>query len=83
MPNGLLFPVYGKNVLKAGKVLYPKGNPKRETHAKSIRFKWKDNLDFKLIDTKSKRIKVAYFNDKMDVNFKKKLSLLEKLNNEQ
>lgn len=83
MPNGLLYPVYGKNVLKAGKVLYPKGNPKRETHAKSIRFKWKDNLDFKLIDTKSKRLKVAYFNDGMDDKYKKRLALLEKLKNEQ
>ncbi|MFW5851603.1 MAG: hypothetical protein ACOCWB_05220 [Bacteroidota bacterium] len=44
MPNGALFPVYGKEVLKAGKVLYPQGNPKRDSHAKSVRYKWKKIL---------------------------------------
>jgi len=83
MPNGILYPIYGKKVLKAGKVLYPKGNPKRNTHAKSIRFKWKDNLDFELLDTKTKRLKVAYFNENMDEKFKKKLSLIENLEKEQ
>lgn len=79
MPNGVLFPVYGKNVLKAGKVLYPEGNPKRETHAKSVRYKWKENMEYKLLENNRKRIKVAYFNKNMDVNLKTKLNFFEEL----
>lgn len=79
MPNGALYPIYGKNVLKAGKVLYPVGNPKRNTHAKSIRYKWKENLDFKLLDNNNKRIKVAYFNNEIDIELKRKLSFFEEL----
>jgi len=83
MPNGILYPVYGKSVLKAGKVLFPVGNPKRESHAKSIRYKWKNNLNFSLLNTKTKRLKVTYFNEDMDDKFKNKLKLLNKLNSEQ
>lgn len=83
MPNGILFPVYGKKVLKAGKVLYPKGNPKRNTHAKSIRYKWSDNLEFELLNVKTKRLKVAYFNNEMNENYRRKLSLIEELEKNQ
>ena len=83
MPNGALYPIYGKNVLKAGKVLYPKGDPKRKTHAKSVRYKWKENLEFKLLDFNNKRIKVAYFNKTMDDELKARLSFFEELYNNQ
>jgi hypothetical protein len=83
MPNGDLFPYYGKRVLKAGKVLYPKGNPKRETHAKSVRFKWKEVSEFELLDKNKKRVKIAYFNNEMKKEFKTKLEFFEDLNNNQ
>jgi hypothetical protein len=83
MPNGLLFPIYGKSVLKAGKVLYPEGNPKRETHAKSIRYKWKENMEYKLLPNHKNRIKVAYFNTEMDPILRSKLSFFENLYNSQ
>jgi hypothetical protein len=83
MPNGALYPIYGKNVLKAGKVLYPDGNPKRNTHAKSVRYKWKENLDFQLLENNNKRIKVAYFNKDMDAELKTRLSFFEELYNNQ
>lgn len=79
MPNGLLYPYYGKRVLKAGKVLYPLNHPKRETHAKSVRFKWKEVSDFELLSKNTKRIKVAYFNDAMNEDLKHKLRYLKKL----
>ena len=79
MPNGELYPYYGKRVLKAGKVLYPKGNPKRDTHAKSVRFKWKEVSEFELLDHDKKRIKIAYFNREMNEEFKMKLSYFDEL----
>jgi len=82
MPNGRLYPVYGKNVLKAGKVLYPEGHPKRETHTKTVRYKWGDNQDFKLLKGK-KRIMVAYFNENMPEDIKKKIIVIQKLNDYQ
>lgn len=83
MPNGALFPIYGKNVLKAGKVKYKKGNPKRDTHSYSVRFKWKANLTYKLLENDSKRIKVAYFNKNMSEDLKTKLSFFEQLYDKQ
>ncbi len=80
MPNGALFPVYEKRVLKAGKVLYPNGNPKRDTHAKSVRFKWKEVLDFELLEHNKKRVKIAYFNEDMDDEIKAKLEFFDDLN---
>lgn len=76
MPNGMLFDVYGPKVLKAGKVLYKKGNPKRETHCLSIRYKWGEAPEYKLLENKS-RIKVAYFNEEMDQKYRKKLTKIE------
>lgn len=82
MPNGQLYPIYGKNVLKAGKVLYPEGNPKRETHTKTVRYKWNDNQDFKLLNNK-KRIMVTYFNDSMSEDIKTRLNIIKELNDNQ
>ncbi|EJO5349450.1 hypothetical protein NRP93_003628 [Clostridium botulinum] len=78
MPNGKLFDVYGPSVLKAGKVLYKKGNPKRNTHCKSIRYSWSRNPQFKLLENKS-RIKVAYFNENMNEKYKEKLKEIKKI----
>jgi hypothetical protein len=83
MPNGELFPYYGKRVLKAGKVLYPDGNPKRYTHAKSVRFKWKEVSDFELLEPIKKRIKIAYFNNEMSNELKEKLKYFDELNKNQ
>lgn len=76
MPNGKLFDVYGTKVLKAGKVLYKKGNPKRDTHCLSIRYKWGEALKYELLENKS-RIKVAYFNENMNQEYRKKLKKIE------
>lgn len=83
MPNGELYPYYKKRVLKAGKVLYEKGDPKRKTHAKSVRYKWMDVSEFELLEKNKKRVKVAYFNNSMSNELKKKLSFLEELNSNQ
>jgi hypothetical protein len=80
MPNGELFPYYGKRVLKAGKVLYPEGNPKRNTHAKSVRFKWKEVSEYELLEHNKKRVKIAYFNDEMSAELKQRLSYFDELN---
>lgn len=78
MPNGRLFDIYGTSVLKAGKVLYPVGNPKRDTHCKSIRYKWGENKNFKLLPNRS-RVRVAYFNQSMDSTIKKKLKKIQEI----
>lgn len=78
MPNGRLFDVYGTSVLKAGKVLYPFGDPKRDTHCKSIRYKWSKNSKFELLGGKS-RVKVAYFNQNMDSTIKSKLIKIQEI----
>jgi len=83
MPNGALFPVYGKDVLNAGKVLFPVGNPKRDTHAKTIRYNWKNNLDYKLLDSNTRRIKIAYLNKNMSNELKQKLFFISNLSSEQ
>ena len=83
MPNGELYPQYGKRVLKAGKVLYKDDNPKRNTHAKSVRFKWKKVSEFELLDSNKKRVKIAYFNDAMSDELKTKLAYFDELNKSQ
>jgi hypothetical protein len=83
MPNGELYQYYGKRVLKAGKVLYPDGNPKRGTHAKSVRFKWKKVSEFELLDNNKKRVKIAYFNNEMSEDLKSKLAYFAELNQSQ
>lgn len=79
MPNGELYKKYKHNVLKAGKILYPVGNPKRETHAKSIRYNWSKNQNFDLISNNSKRIKVVYFNKDMNETLKIQLELIKEI----
>ncbi|MEY5130577.1 MAG: hypothetical protein RL734_644 [Bacteroidota bacterium] len=79
MPNGELFPVYGKKVLKAGKIQFPSDDKKRDTHAKSIRYKWKNVQDFQLVKENSKRIKIIYFNTEMNKRYKKDLNTIEEL----
>ena len=79
MPNGALYDAYGIGVLKAGKVKYKKGNPKRDTHSYSVRYKWKDNLTFKMLANNTKRIKVAYFNNEMSESLKSKLTFFKDL----
>lgn len=76
MPNGKLFDVYKEKILKAGKVLYAKGDSKRDTHCKSIRYVWSKSTDFELLENK-KRIKVVYFADDMDDEYKNKLGIIK------
>lgn len=83
MPNGALFPIYEKDVLKAGKIQYPKGNPKRDTHNKSVRYNWKKCQDFRLLNEGSKRIKVVYLNESMSEEFLNKLKLIKELHKNQ
>lgn len=78
MPNGKLYDIYGSSILKAGKVLYKEGDPKRKTHSKSIRYKWSSEVNFRLLDNK-KRIKVVYFNKNMNEENRKKLNKIEQI----
>lgn len=64
MPNGALTEVYGSDVLKAGK-----------TPGK-IRFNFSKADEFRLLDGKPKRVKVVYFNEKVDKKFLKNLEYL-------
>lgn len=82
MPNGELYPIYEKKVLKAGKILYPDNNPKRNTHSKSVRYKWNENIEFKLLENK-KRIMVTYFNNDMSSEIRKKLKIINEINEKQ
>jgi len=82
MPNGALFPIYEKDVLKAGKIQYPTNNPKRNTHAKSVRFNWKKCKEFRLLNDE-KRIKVVYLNKSMNEEFSNKLKSIKELHKNQ
>ena len=79
MPNGALYDVYGKTVLSAGKSKHPKGNPKRTTHSKTVRFNWSKCSDFKLLPGNPKRIRVIYMNPSIDDATKKSLVKLYEL----
>jgi len=78
MPNGALFDIYEKSVLKAGKVQTELSKKERKTHCQTVRYKWSENIDFKLLDNK-KRIKVVYFNKKMNKKYLEKLNFIEKI----
>jgi len=65
MPNGELEPHYKTRVLKAGKNL------------DKTRFRFTEVPYFELLDEKSKRIKVVYFDKNMDAKYKKKLTFFE------
>lgn len=67
MPNGELEPHYKTRVLQAGKNL------------DKTRFRFTNIPDFELLEENKKRIKVVYFDKKMDENYKKKLSFFEEL----
>lgn len=83
MPNGILYPVYGESVLKAGKVKFKKGDKRRDTHSRSVRYRWNKCQNFKLLKDSDKRIKIAYFNSQMDEKFKSKLHVIENIYNQQ
>ena len=70
MPNGKLKNYYGSEILKAGKT------------RNEVRYKFSNAPNFKLLDNK-KRIKVVYFNEKMDDKWLKKLSFIENIYREQ
>jgi len=65
MPNGILAETYGSDVLKAGK------NPGK------IRFNFSKTDSFKLIRGSPKRIKVVYFDSKMDKKYLAKLKFIK------
>lgn len=67
MPNGELEPHYKNRVLQAGK------NPDK------TRFRFTNIPNFELLEGDSKRIKVVYFDEKMDDAYKKKLSFFSAL----
>lgn len=67
MPNGELEPHYKSRVLQAGK------NPDK------TRFRFTEVPNFELIENTPKRIKVVYFDEKMDESYKKKLTFFEEL----
>lgn len=67
MPNGELEPVYTTRVLQAGKNL------------DKTRFRFTNIPDFELLEENTKRIKVIYFDHKMNEQYKKKLSFFQNL----
>ena len=67
MPNGDLEPHYKTRVLQAWKNL------------DKTRFRFTNIPDFELLEEKEKRIKVVYFDRKMDDKYKKKLKFFEDL----
>ena len=67
MPNGELEKYYGSRVLKAGK------NPDK------ARFNIKEVNKFELLEDEPNRVKVIYFNDKMELKLKNKLKIFEEL----
>lgn len=71
MPNGYLNTTYGSRPLKAGKNL------------DKIRFNIKDTESFELLDEKPKRIRVVYFNEKMNDECKKQLSYIKSIYDQQ
>lgn len=71
MPNGQLEPHYKSKVLKAGKNI-----PK-------TRFNFSKTQDFEILKDGSKRIKVVYFDKKMDSNYLGKLKMMEKIYDKQ
>lgn len=67
MPNGELEPHYTTRVLQAGKNL------------DKTRFRFTDIPNFELLEENKKRIKVVYFDKKMNEIYKKKLIFFEEL----
>ena len=67
MPNGELESHYKTRVLQAGK------------NIDKTRFKFTNISNFELLDEEKKRIKVVYFDKKMDQSYKNKLEFFENL----
>lgn len=67
MPNGELEPHYKTRVLQAGKLI------------DKTRFRFTELPNFELLDNKSKRIKVIYFDKNMNDKYKKKVTFFEDL----
>ena len=65
MPNGCLLPVYGSDVLKAGK------NPGK------IRYNFSKTSTFRLLPNTPNRIKVVYFNNEMSEEYSNKLGFVK------
>ncbi len=61
MPNGKLENLYGGEIIQAGKTKFPVGHPKRDSHCKTIRFKWSKCKEFIKLNH-SKRYKSIYYN---------------------
>jgi hypothetical protein len=80
MPNGLLYDVYGKEPLKAGKISY--GGAEGMRFAKSIRFQWSKVKEFKLLNNES-RVKVIYLKNNIDDKYKNKLKFIFDIHNQQ
>ncbi len=78
MPNGKLFNTYGKDILQAGKTQTGLSKKERKTHCETLRYKWSKSIDFELLKNK-KRIKVIYFNKKMNKKYLRKLNLIEEI----
>ena len=77
MPNGSLKGKYGGKVFSAAK-----------GKNKNARFHWKDCQEFELLDkspndNKPKRIRVIHYDDKHNSSYKKKLTLIKQLYDEQ
>ncbi|WP_437792507.1 hypothetical protein [Macrococcoides caseolyticum] len=60
MPNGVLEEIYGGEILQAGKVDYPVGDERRGKYMRSIRYKWTNCIEYKLLENK-KRYKSIYY----------------------
>lgn len=71
MPNGELEKHYKSRVLQAGKNL------------DKTRFRFSEVSEFELLENMPKRIKVVYFDEDMDDNYKNKLTFFEKLYKDQ
>lgn len=82
MPNGYLYDIYGPEILNAGKIHYKKGNPKRDTHARTIRYNWSESVQFETL-AEENRVKVIYSNEEKKYKYLDKLSLIHSIHNSQ
>ena len=73
MPNGSLASHYKSKPLSAGK---------RPVEDKA-RFQWSDCSKFELLEGEPRRIRVVYFDEKMDSDYKKKLKIIQKFYDEE
>lgn len=73
MPNGLLSDIYNADTLKAGK------NPGiNKGYQEKVRFKFSKTPSFRLLENK-KRVKVVYFDSKMEKKFLDKLKFIKSI----